>query len=95
MTNISTQSIRLAVLNGEAGKIRELLLNQGQVSQVLEIYDFNLFTSEKLAKAWGITIPNASMKLKRFYLVGYLERTKTTAPSGGIEYIYSLPLWHE
>ena len=85
--------IRLAVLNGEADKIKELLLNETQVSQLLEIYDSGLFSAERLAKAFDVSIQNASAKLRRFYTGGYLDRAERTAPSGGIEYYYTVPKW--
>ena len=90
---IMKRKIQLAVLNGEAAKIRELLLNEKQVSQLLEIYDRELFTAARLSAAWGLSIQNASMRLKRFYTGGYLDRYEDIAPSGGIEYKYSMPKW--
>ncbi len=85
--------IRLAVLNGEASNLRELLLTRTQVVQITEIYDLNLMTSERLAELWDISIQNASMKLRRFYIGGYLDRSEHSAVSGGIEFLYSIPKW--
>ncbi|MCK5016725.1 MAG: hypothetical protein KAS32_06575 [Candidatus Peribacteraceae bacterium] len=88
---MTENEIRLAVLNCESKGIRELLLNESQVTQIWEIYDRTLFTASRLSEAWDISIQCASMRLKRFYVGGYLNRRETSAESGGIEYIYSLP----
>ena len=83
--------IRLAVLNREAGKIRELFLATSQIDIWYEIVSFRLFTAAKLATSFDISISNASSKLNRLYKAGYLSREDRTAESGGIEYIYSVP----
>lgn len=45
-------------------------------------------TAAKAAELLGISVPNASTKLKRLLDQGYILRAEEAAESGGIEYIY-------
>jgi predicted transcriptional regulator len=46
-------------------------------------------TSAKVAKRFGLTIQNASNRLRKWERAGFLKREGIEQPSGGIEYVYS------
>lgn len=52
------------------------------------IYTHSEMSSAKLAKALSISIPNASIRLKKMLTDGYILATKIPSPSGGYEYVY-------
>lgn len=45
-------------------------------------------TTRHAADAFGMSVSSASTQLKNLVELGYLKRTKSVAPSGGIEYQY-------
>jgi len=47
-------------------------------------------TTNETAAALGVSVPNASNKLKALWDQGYLLRRERTAPTGGIEHEYAL-----
>lgn len=52
------------------------------------IYSKPKVTTAIIAKKFELSVPNASIKLKKLYDQGYLVATKQDAVSGGHEYIY-------
>lgn len=55
----------------------EYILRKGSVS------------TSQVASDLGLSVPNASTRLKNLVLSGYIRRTEDVAESGGIEYKYS------
>jgi predicted transcriptional regulator len=82
--------IRRAVLGHQGQYIRQLLLNREQILLVKEIEKNGTLRASLLAHNKGISIQNASAKLNRLFTAGYLDRIETSAPSGGIEYFYTI-----
>ena len=83
--------IREYVLSGKSDEIRMLLMSQQRLKLIRKIIKGKITTAEELANAEGISIQNASMKMHRFFVQGYLNRYSTDSASGGIEFIYSVP----
>ena len=58
-----------------------------------EAFDFAMkhtqVRASELASALGISLPNASMKLKALWDQGFLLRHETIPDTGGVEYLYS------
>jgi len=67
-------------------RIKDLMLSSTQM-QIVKSASKGIKTNW-LAKAMDITASNASGRLNKLYWMGYLSRTETMAPSGGIEYLY-------
>jgi len=63
-------------LSSTAEKLIELILTEGRVS------------TARAAEKLGISIPNASTTMKRFYEQGLFFRCEEIAETGGIEYRY-------
>lgn len=51
-------------------------------------YSKNETTTHQLAKELDVSAPNASAKLKKLFIQGLLLANKSTAESGGLEYLY-------
>lgn len=45
-------------------------------------------TTPEIAELTGVSTPNASSKLKKLAILGYIYRAERTAETGGIEYVY-------
>lgn len=52
------------------------------------IYEQQKFTTSLIANHFDVSIPNASMKLKKLFNQGYILGEKETASSGGHEFVY-------
>lgn len=52
------------------------------------IYEQPRVTTSLVANHFDISIPNASMKLKKLFNLGYILGEKETASSGGHEFVY-------
>jgi len=63
-------------MNSSAEELAKYVFKNGEV------------TASKVAAELGLTVPNASTRLKRLVDDGYLMRAEEIAPSGGIEFIY-------
>ena len=82
--------VRRAVLNGHSSEILGLLLTKEQVALVESIPErSNTTTSASLAEGLGVSIQNASAKLKVLSDRGYLLRVMHSAESGGREAHYT------
>ena len=86
LTPAEATLIRQMVLNGCSYRIRDLLLNIEQVD-LLNITK-EPTTTKELANELGISIQNASQKLRRLYNAGYVRRLEVIQESGRIEYVY-------
>jgi len=68
------------------------ILGPTLTSSTLQLLDYVLTKKEVLAaqvaNALGISVQNASTRLKKLVSEGYILRTEVAAESGGIEYIY-------
>ena len=82
------RKIRKMVMAGGSSDIRNLLLAESQIDTVRWVGGRKFATAHDLALVLGVSIQNASSKLKRLHSAGYLERLITTAKSGGIEHVY-------
>lgn len=81
-------------------KFRRMMLEHPQIVQksILSELERNIANyvhrqskpvfSPEVAGAFGITVPNASVRLATLCKKGYLVRCQVTAPSGGCEYEY-------
>ena len=59
------------------------------VSELLEyVYKKEIVTTSQLASDFDLSVQNASARLKKAALQGYILRSEDTSESGGIEYIY-------
>lgn len=59
------------------------------VKELIRItYGKKEMTTHQLAKELNVSAPNASAKLKKMFIQGLLLATKSTAESGGLEYLY-------
>ena len=90
LNDLLCAAIKNAVLEGKGTDIRKLLLNSDQIDLVEYVEECVTLRATLLSHVEGISIQNASSKLNRLYSGGYLERTETSADSGGIEYFYSI-----
>ncbi|MFL6671857.1 MAG: hypothetical protein ACJ8LG_01035 [Massilia sp.] len=45
-------------------------------------------SAAQVAQDLDMTVQNASTRLKKLYMQGYILRTEATAESGGIEFVY-------
>lgn len=90
LNDLLSADIKKAVLDGKGADIRQLLLNRDQIDLVEYVAECGTLRASLLSHVEGISIQNASSKLNRLYTGGYLERTETSADSGGIEYFYSI-----
>lgn len=52
------------------------------------IYEQSRVTTSIIANHFDVSIPNASMKLKKLFNQGYILGEKETASSGGYEFVY-------
>lgn len=52
------------------------------------IYEQPKVTTSLIANHFDVSIPNASMKLKKLFNQGYILGEKETASSGGHEFVY-------
>ena len=52
------------------------------------IYEQPKVTTSLIANHFNVSIPNASMKLKKLFNQGYILGEKETASSGGHEFVY-------
>ncbi len=66
-------------------------LEDYEAKQVAEIHMLAPVTTAKLSKHYRISLTNASNRLRKWFLLGFLSRTKDVQPSGGTEYIYTIP----
>ena len=82
------RGIRKAVMAGKSGEIRNLLLTQSQISTIKWVHNREFATAAELSQLLGVSIQNASGKLKRLHMAGYLERLTVSHESGGIEHVY-------
>lgn len=64
-------------------------LSSGSQSILSYAYGQSQITTQKLAKHFDISTPNASAKLKKLFKAGYLLSDQQDAATGGIEFIYS------
>ena len=64
------------VLSANAAKIMRFIIHEGSMN------------SCRLSGEIGISLQNASVKLKFLHSKGYLKREEVIAETGGIEYIY-------
>ena len=90
MDKLLCAKIKKAVLAGDGSEIRAMLLNSDQVELVEYVKKCGTLRASLLSHIKGVSIQNASSKLNRLYTGGYLERTETSADSGGIEYFYTI-----
>ena len=82
------KTIRMQVMRGNGGKIRELLFTDAQVKVVEAVKIKGPIESHALAPYFNCSVQSMSMRLAKLYKQGYLKRAETTAPSGGVEYLY-------
>ena len=66
-----------AELNKSTRDLVEYVLNKGSV------------LASQVASDLGLSVPNASTRLKNLVLQGFIRRTEDVADSGGIEYKYT------
>ena len=83
-------SIRSQVILGRSAEIRTLLLTDDQLSLADKVDAGEVTTASQLADKMDISIQNASSKLNRLYVAGYIDRSTRSAESGGIEHVYSV-----
>jgi len=88
--SIPNKLIRRLVLSGNGSEIRNLLLTEQQRKLVYHIRKCGNVSTAEIAKKYNISSQNASSKLQKLYLKGYLKRDAITADTGGIEYIYKV-----
>lgn len=89
--NILEPIVRQAVLSGQSDMIRNLLLNDCQLSLLECIRTVGSMTAHRLSVIDDLTIQNASAKLNRLHRAGYLSRTSRSAETGGLEFVYRMP----
>lgn len=82
------KSIRQAVRSGHSDLIRDLLLNENQLSLLECIEAQGEMTAHRLALMDDLSIANASAKLNRLHRAGYVTRASRSAETGGIEFVY-------
>lgn len=82
------KDIPLVVWEGRSFEIIGKPLSSANSALVDFIYDVGQATTSMVADQLGITVQNASTKLKRLVAEGYLLRSEDTAESGGKEFIY-------
>lgn len=75
---------------GNSDEIRSLLLCVNDIDLIDEVRCCDGFTASKLSSIWGISIQNASTKLRKLVQKGYLKSKSRTAKSGGIEYVFTV-----
>lgn len=85
---VQDDAIRAAVMNGGGEKIRALILNNSQIYVVNLVNSEKEMTASTLSVALGISIQNASQKLKTLWRRGYIDCYARSAETGGTEYVY-------
>jgi len=88
--DINEKTLRKQILAGNGSDIRALLLTKQQRYLVYHIRKQGNVTTVEIAKHKGVSVQNASSKLQKLYLKGYLKRDALTADSGGIKYVYKV-----
>jgi len=83
-------SIRSQVILGRSAEIRALLLTDNQLELAMKVDEGEVTTAAQLADKMDISIQNASSKLNRLYVAGYIDRFTRSSDSGGIEHVYSV-----
>ena len=87
MLDKDKNNIRYHVLKGEGSDIRDLLLNKRQLELFHSIPATGM-TASALSLKMNVSIQNASAKLKRLYVAGYVIRYDAGDATGGVEYVY-------
>ena len=82
------KTIRKQVLMGNGEKIRALLLTTGQI-ELIKFVEHTEITASELSHIQAVSIANASGKLSRLFILGYIERVLSSHETGGKQFIYS------
>ncbi|EXB72676.1 helix-turn-helix transcriptional regulator [Acinetobacter johnsonii] len=86
----AAEKVEQPILVKMGGEIR--LLGNQLSSSNQEVFDLVMkakaITTNKVATQLGLSVPNASTKLKKLVDGGYILRVEEVAESGGIEFIY-------
>lgn len=87
---IAAHNETLVVFSDPMNKIQWIgkELTDHSLSLLEFMYTQNEVSSASLAKHFGISVPNASMKLKKLFNQGYIIGSKQDSLTGGHEYIY-------
>lgn len=64
-------------------------LNPGSKTLLDFVMEHGTVTTSAVSKAFDISAPNASAKLKKLLSVGLVLATKQTAETGGMEFVYT------
>lgn len=71
------------------GALKHLILKDSQLPNLILIpFDDPGMTSSKFAFLLGVSVQNASQKLRILYGKGYLSREEVPSGTGGIEFVY-------
>ena len=78
----------LVIWSGNKYKVIGPEMTKGTRDVVEFVLENGSVTTASISAAFGISIPNASTRLKKLYSAGYITRTEEAAESGGREFIY-------
>ncbi|MET2900476.1 helix-turn-helix domain-containing protein [Vibrio rotiferianus] len=78
----------LVIWSGNQYKVIGPEMTKGTSDMVEFVLDNGSATTASISAAFGISIPNASTRLKKLYSAGYITRSEEAAESGGKEFIY-------
>jgi len=85
--NLPDDKIRSLIFN-ELDRIKDLLLTKSDIELIEHIKNKRGVSAADISEHKGVSMQNASTKLKRLFDQGYLIRRELNSISGGIEYIY-------
>ncbi|MFY0656382.1 MAG: MarR family transcriptional regulator [Neptunomonas phycophila] len=84
---VSDEIIRVLMVN-DLDSIKSLMLTKNDLEILSWIDGEGETPASALAMRNGVTVVNASTKLKKLFDQGYLNRTLRSSKSGGDEYLY-------
>ena len=81
--------LRDLIMQGHESRIKTLIITEEQKQLIRIIGTMDYMTTSDLCERYSITAQNASAKLNRLFVAGYLNRESRSSETGGIEYRYT------